>query len=393
MKKTLCVLFALLMTVSVVSPAFAESVAEMKLQFNSNGEFRIMMFADPQDDENLEETTTQLMCEALDKYKPDLVIFLGDNTVAKGYEKQRLAIEAITKPSRDRNIPYAIVFGNHDEEQGVSKEDLLEIYRELDCLTYDADPEMTGCGTCNLPIYSSDGQSLAFNLWLVDSGDYNDDSSVGGYDYIHEDTLAWYKKTAAELKAQNGGKVVPAMDFQHIVIPEIYDKLHIKLSNSLGDLTYHYFGNEYFRLPVFTRLNGYWLEECCPPKVYDGQLDAWKEVGDVIGEFHGHDHNNSYRVNIKGVDVTNVPSCGCNSYSKEISRGAGLITLYEKDITNYRYEHIHMFDLALEKGSKIGEVDGGGTRAHYMLYKVLDMLVRIIFKVCSIFNDYPDKIG
>ena len=393
-KRLLCVLLSGLLALGAL-PVFAADVPEAAeepagpgqtvLRFREDGTFKIMLFADPQDDEDLEETTTAIMCEALDKYEPDLVIYLGDNTVADGYENQKAAIEVVTKPVVDRGIPFAIVFGNHDEEHNVSKEELLEIYRSLGCLTYDAVPDMHGCGTCNLPILSSDGKRTAFNLWLIDSGDYNRDEGATGYDYVHQDTIDWYKETAAALAEENGGEPVPAMDFQHIVIPEIYDALYAKFPFSLGALTQERYGNYYSLLPVFTRLNGYWLEVPCPPDVYDGQLEAWVDTGDVIAEFHGHDHNNSYEVNVAGVDIVNVPSVGCNSYSKDIDRGAGLITLYEDDPTAYDYELVRMFDLALEKDSQIPQVEGGKSTFHYAFYKVMDAVVMAMFKVFRVF--------
>ncbi|MCR5689034.1 MAG: metallophosphoesterase [Clostridiales bacterium] len=386
---------AVLLAVMLLTPALAVGAeSDMTLKFRDDGTFKIMLFADPQDDEDLEETTTAIMCEALDKYNPDLVVYLGDNTVADGYENQYKAIEAVTKPVVDRGIPYSLVFGNHDEEHNVSKEQLLEIYQSFgNCLTYDAAPEITGCGNCNLPIYSSDGSKIAFNLWMIDSNMYNSDPEVGGYDYVHEDQLEWYKATAAALAEENGGEPIPAIDFQHIVIPEIFDELYVELPKSLGDLSENRNGKSYSKLPVFTRLNGYWLEVPCPPNCYDGQLDAWLEVGDVIAEFHGHDHNNSYRVNIEGVDVINVPSCGCNSYSVDISRGAGLITLHEDDVKNYDYELINVFDLALAKDSAIPNVDGGKSKAYYALLKVVDAVVQAMFKVFGLFYKiFPEGI-
>ncbi len=388
MKRTYRVLAAVLAALLLFpfASAFAADAPADGLRFRDDGTCKIMLFADPQDDEDLEETTEAIICEALDKYSPDLVVFLGDNTVADGYDNQKKAIEAIINPVAEREIPYSIVFGNHDEEHNVSKEALLEIYQSLgNCLTYDAVPELSGCGNCNLPIYSADGSRMVFNLWMIDSGMYNSDPAVGGYDYVHEDQIAWYKETAAALAAENGGKPVPAMDFQHIVIPEIFDELYVELPRSLGKLSENRNGKSYSLLPVFTRLNGYWLETPCPPNVYDGQLAAWVETGDVIAEFHGHDHNNSYQVNIEGVDVINVPSCGCNSYSKDISRGCGLITLNEKDPTNYSYELINMYDLALEKDSAIPSVEGGRSRAYYALVKTVDAFVQAMFKVFRVF--------
>lgn len=392
MKKILSLVLSLVMAlccIPVLSGAAAldatpSDAPSGELKFSPDGKFRIMMFADSQDNEDLEETTDRLMCEALDKYKPDLVVYLGDNTVADGYDNQYKAIEAVTKPVRDRGIPYSIVFGNHDQEHDVTKEDLLKIYQGLGgCLTYDADPSIYGCGNCNLPIKSSDGSKTAFNLWFIDSGSQNTDEGASGYDYVHPDQIEWYKKTAKALAEENGGKVVPAMDFQHIVIPEIYDKIHVKLPFSLGKLSIQNAGNSYSLLPIFTSLNGYWLEHPCPPNVYDGQLDAWVETGDVIAEFHGHDHTNTYRVNIDGVDIINVPTVGCNSYSKDIDRGVGLITLDENDTSTYEYELLNIYDFALANDSKICEAEGGKSKAYYALCKILDSAIQVFFSITS----------
>ncbi len=183
------------------------------------------------------------------------------------------------------------------------------------------------------------------------------------------------------------------MNFQHIVIPEIFDKINVTLPFSLGPLSENRNGKSYSLLPVFTRLNGYWLEVPCPPNVYDGQLDAWVETGDVIAAFHGHDHNNSYNVNIQGVDVINVPSCGCNSYSKDITRGCGLVTLHEDDPAGYEYKLINMYDLALADGSAIPTAEGGRSRAYYGLVKAVDSVIQVMFKMFSIFYKiFPNGI-
>ena len=366
-KKVLCVLLSCLFVLLLV-PVIAAAETQTHLQFDENGQFKIMIFADIQDNRDIEESTLQLIRETLDKYPPDLVIFLGDNSVDRELDGYRQSVESFTLPCRERNIPHAFVFGNHDTEMDATPEELLAIYREFGSLTYDADPDLYGCGNCNLPILSSDGTKIAFNLWLFDSGSRNPDTETGGYDYVREDQINWYKTTADKLKEENNGETVPSMLFQHIIMPEVYETLYPKLPFTAGK-DYTIKGKTYFPVPFFNRHSGIILEPCSPPFVSAGQFDALLETGDVIATFHGHDHVNDFKTDCYGIDVINVPTVGCSAYSDAISRGSGLITLYENDPTAYDYEMIYHFDMALEETSLLPQIEGRDSTFYYKAVK------------------------
>ncbi|MEE1321546.1 MAG: metallophosphoesterase [Acutalibacteraceae bacterium] len=382
-KKALAVVLAIIMLTATFAITASASISDCILKFNNDGKFRIMIFADSQDDETLEETTAQLMKEALAAHNPDLVVFLGDNTVALGYENQAKAIEAIVAPCVDAGVPFTLVFGNHDQEQGVEKEVLLREYQKYPgCLAYDAVPELYGCGNHNLPILASDGSGIAFNLWLVDSGTSTEEA--GGYDYVREDQINWYKNTAKALAALNGGKVVPAINFQHIVVPEVYDALGMmKIPVGLNEWTFG--GQSYMPVPNFGSHTGFVFEPPCPSHINGGQFDAWKETGDIMATFYGHDHINSFTTSYKGIDITTVPTVGCNSYSYEINRGVGLITLDEKDLNTYEYEMLPMYDFALAEDSEIMNCEGALSKIGYQFNKLMADFLAKIHSIFSIF--------
>ena len=81
---------------------------------------------------------------------------------------------------------------------------------------------MYGTGTHNLPIYASEGSETKFNLWMIDSNDY--DRVNGGYDYVHQDQIDWYEKTSKALEEKEG-HLVPSIAFQHIIVPEVAELL------------------------------------------------------------------------------------------------------------------------------------------------------------------------
>ena len=94
------------------------------LKFNRDGKFKIVQFTDlhvkwqdPRSDIAFER-----MNQVLDDEKPDLVIFTGDIIYSKpALENMRNVLKTVS----DRKIPFSIVFGNHDNEQGATKEELL----------------------------------------------------------------------------------------------------------------------------------------------------------------------------------------------------------------------------------------------------------------------------
>lgn len=373
LQKIIALLLACVLVSGFATMASAED--DSALKFNSDGQFKIMIFADNQDNEDIEETTVQIMTEALAKHKPDLVVFLGDNTVSVSEETHYEGIKALLAPTMKADIPFAVVFGNHDQENvGGDKELLLSMYQEIGgdlCLTTDMAPETYGCGNSNVTILSSDGKKTAFNLWFFDTGStlVYEDGSRDGYDYIREDQVKWYEETETALKTANGGKTVPSMVFQHIIVPDVYKAIYsVELPFETDGYTYE--GVTYLPVPSFSKYSGIILEPCSP-SYYNkaGQFDAWVEHGDVIAMFCGHDHINDFQTTYEGIGINNVPTVGGSAYHDNISRGAGLITLDESDLSTYSYEMVYMFDLALEEGSQISEVEGGRSKFYYRVVK------------------------
>ena len=210
-------------------PAARAAQADGQLQFDENGEFRILIVADTQDIDKPQKETIALLEAELDAAQPDLVVFLGDQihgpSTGRSVERTQKALDAILQPVAARELPFAVVFGNHDDEGGVDKQTQLEYYRSYPGCLAEAG-SVTGVGNYNLLVYGSDGASPAVNLWFFDSGTYAPEGQ-GKYDWVRQDQLDWYLQTEAALAEENGGTPVPAYAFQHIIVPEIYDAMDI----------------------------------------------------------------------------------------------------------------------------------------------------------------------
>lgn len=356
MKRILSLVLSLTLTAAllfaVAAPANAVNAQEKQLQFNEDGKFTILQIADTQDIFIPLLSTIEAINRALDKVQPDLVVFTGDNITGGGCFTKSLtktAIDAIVEPVAKRGIPFTLVFGNHDDEGSVDKDTQFSMYQKYDnCIAYDAVPELYGTGTHNLTIRNSAGTQDVYNLWLIDSGSYNEDLDVGGYDYVHQDQIDWYVNTSNALKAANGGNVLSSLVFQHIPVPEIYEVYKAVAPGTEGSRDR--FGGTWALELNPDMASGALHEWSCPPNVNSGEFAAMVAQGDVKGIVTGHDHVNSFVGTYQGIDFIQSPGIGYSAYGDDSVRGVRVITLDENDTSTYETQVITNIELF---GSKL----------------------------------------
>lgn len=344
-KALLAVVLCAAMLIAAASPAFAAVDDNGVLRFNKDGKLKIMQISDTQDIDIPREATIMFMEKALDAEKPDLVVFTGDQLAGDKIETAEgvyAGIKAILQPVVDRGIPFTVVFGNHDTDEGcpVSRDEQLAYYQTLPgCLAYDADPELYGSGTHNLPIYDSKGNDIKFNLWLFDSNDY--DRENGGYDYVHQDQIDWYVKTSKELE-KKAGHPVPSIAFQHIIVPEVAELLVDSPFKGETAITKKLNGQNKLLMLKPGKASGILLEFPCPSNTNSGQFAAWKSRGDVIAASFGHDHINTFIGNVDGIDLVMCPGVTFQSYGRYITRAVRIFELDENDPWSYD-THLYKF--------------------------------------------------
>ena len=330
------------------SAKFRREIPE-PLKFSDDGKFRILHLTDihdvepvMDDDENREipesrdKETINVIEKAVEKAKPDLVVFGGDNISGYWdeftYDYVKSTIEKITEPIRKRNIPLCVVFGNHDGEEGFHTEFQMMQYMEYpNCRSNLNDADVYGCGNCCVTIKSSDGKKDAFAIWLIDSNDYQRNSEGGlSYDCVHDDQIDWYEKRAEELRKANGGIPLPAILFQHMPVQQENDGFEeVSADDSFTferDGKYYRFGHEI--------IEGRIRETPCPPSLENNhrrQFESWKKTGDIVAAFFGHDHVNDFHINIDGINLYQTLGAGYFTYGKE--RGGRLIVLDENNPT------------------------------------------------------------
>lgn len=341
-KKTLSIILSIATVIGFSCVSFAAESDEMK--FGDDGKFRIMHVTDTHlEDYNL-EASVWAIGEACDIENPDIVIITGDNVQnCDNADDTKKLIDGLMNVFETRNIPVAVTFGNHDSETGaMSREELMAYYNTFSCsVSVDDGEALSGCGTYNIPVMSSDGESVKFNLWVFDSNDYDEN---GNYACVKADQVEWYKAKSDELKEANGGEKVYSLAFQHIIVPEVYDALKKADSESIFTVEHLYSDDDYTFDPEGTNY-GILLETPCPGLENYGQFDAMVEKGDVLAMFTGHDHTNAFGVKHKGIDIVNSLSTRYNGDRYSTQYGYRMIEVDEKDTSVYTTRVVHWYDI------------------------------------------------
>lgn len=343
LKKALAVILVIATVVGFSGVSFADEAKTLK--FGEDGKFRIMHVTDTHlEDYNL-EASVWAIGEACDVEKPDLVVVTGDNVQnCENPAETKLLIDGLMNVFESRNIPVAVTFGNHDSEEGaMSREELMAYYNTFSCsVSVDDGEALSGCGTYNLPIMSSDGTKVKFNIWVFDSNDYDE---AGNYSCVQTDQVEWYKAKSDELKTANGGEKVYSLVFQHIIVPEVYDALVKTDYEGLFSVEHLYDDGEYYMFDPEGTNYGMLLETPCPGYENCGQFDAMVEKGDVLAMFTGHDHTNAFGVRHKGIDIMNSLSTRYNGDRFSTQYGYRMIEIDEKDTSVYITRAVHWYEL------------------------------------------------
>lgn len=320
----------------------------MKLKFNSDGKFKILLFGDIHEHYDYKtnprfKDMQKLMNAALDEYKPDLCVLLGDNCntnmIAENPEAFKEVFEAVVRPITSRNIPVAAVLGNHEHDHG-HEDEVVAIYNSIENVIArnDAPKEITGNANFKELIYSSDGEKPVFCLWFIDSNNCFEDRSLSHYDYVHPDQIEWFEKECEKLKELNGGKPMPSFVFQHTPVPEEYELLRKAHFWELPFATRGYNSKRKTFYVGKKGTKGYVGEGPCSPEVNSGQFASWKKVGGILGAFFGHDHLNDFWGTYDGIFMAQHKTAGFRAYTDGCRSCVRLVTIDEKNPEKFTQE-------------------------------------------------------
>lgn len=282
-----------------IGQAFAQNTLRFK-----KGLFKIVQITDLHYKLGVKASEQGLACvrEMVQTEKPDLVVVTGDIIYSAPADS---TLSVVLKTFAQLGVPFCMTFGNHDYD---FKTPAVALYNQMQKTPNCVMPVLQGKNTdYSLPILSSNGKRTAAVLYCIDTHNKPAIGGIGGYQWISHNQITWYRQRSMVYKQKNGGKPVPSLAFLHIPLPEF---------NYATDNT---------QCPMY----GSRLEKAYSPSINSGMFASIKEMGDIMGVFCGHDHDNDYAVSYFNVLLAHGRFSGGNTEYNHLKRGARVIVLKE----------------------------------------------------------------
>ena len=167
----------LLLLVCGCIKAFPSTSSSFTLQLHDDGTFKIAQFTDMHYAYDLvvDPETAAVQYIVIDNEQPDLVVLTGDAMSGTAFkhrpDKEKREWEKLTIPMREKGVPWATVFGNHDPDGALNRTQLLEIdqsFAEEGCLTQRGPEDIPGVTNYWLPVYDNVNETkIVAILWLL----------------------------------------------------------------------------------------------------------------------------------------------------------------------------------------------------------------------------------
>ena len=318
-------------TLEEVTITSAFNMVDFAVEVEEGRDPVILQLTDPQFSNvtEMEERAYKYMRETILATKPDLILVTGDLVYGK-YDHDGIAFSSFIDFMESFGIPWAPVFGNHDNESDIGVDwQCAQLEAAEHCLFKQGD--LTGNG--NYTVGIAQGERLSRVFYMLDSNGCSapGTASVGkvraGIGF-GEDQLAWVREGVERLyESEPGVKISLAFHIQLSVFSEAMNRYQ-----------------EYFKYYTDTINRVYpklWLDKfdgtkngdfgiigCAPTEAIDKDKKVWNMIQSlgIDSVFVGHEHCNNFSIVYEGVRLQyGMKSTGYDSYNwiKDGKMGSG----------------------------------------------------------------------
>jgi len=274
--------------------------------------------------------------ELVEKTSPDLIVLTGDLIYGETDDSGALWQDIVSYMDT-LHIPWALTFGNHDNESAKGVLWQIEVLKKSKYCLFNRG-NVTGNSNYNI-VLEQDGK-YKYIVYLLDTNGCKETKSAyepesgllnNNPDYscikqelgIFADQIEWYRTTAKNI-AKDAGETIPSLTFFHI--PVFALDLAGKNKYGFDRMAYPaYMEGDFGNIFEITRRTGH----------VDRNMIFYNVAKDVgtLGMFFGHDHVNSASIVYDGIRITYGLKTGTYSYYRNDSLGGTLITINNSDNT------------------------------------------------------------
>ncbi|AZZ60376.1 metallophosphoesterase family protein [Oenococcus sp. UCMA 16435] len=275
----------------------------MQLISNDNAPFKICQLTDlhldPYPFSITDQQTISMIEQLLEKEQFDLIIITGDLIWGKKYASLETTLKYLYRIFDKTKTPLAITYGNHDNEGSFSRRQIRSYESHI---KYPANKHqqylVNDQENYTLEIFDEKSKQISHVIYVWDSGAYSNNEKVGLYSPIEVEQISWFNNLPYDNQ-------VPRTDlgFLHIPIPEYTQAQNFIRDGQIGE-------------PIGA------------PEINSGLFYSLVKDNNFKAIFAGHDHDNNFVANYKGIDFVYGNISGFNTYGK-IKRGYKEISLYK----------------------------------------------------------------
>lgn len=336
-----------LMDFEAFTPHFNEEY--IVLEKSPDEDFIVLNLTDPQldtnewDEDDIERKILEYTIdELIKKTQPDLITISGDLSWGKNCHKSyKMFAELLEK----YDIPWAPVWGNHDNEDGVYVVDSIEkLYsRYENCIYKEGEPEL---GSGNYVISIEENGTPITAIFMIDSHDHDTYIDANGNEYedyskLNDEQINWYKLRAESLKSlgyQDSAIVlhIPIHGYRtafNAAFNSEYDSTSISWEESYDDK----YWNAGYENSSGLNNEGIWSSP-----VEDGMRELIENIGNTKCIIAGHDHKNNFIINYNDVYYVYGLKTGMGCYWDQKLNGGTIVRISSNGIEEVYHEYINV---------------------------------------------------
>lgn len=277
--------------------------------------------------------------EVIQRVKPDLITLSGDLSWAGDY----MGYEALASCLEEYKTPWAVAWGNHDEQEGIEKLDkTIEGYFKHKYFTYENGPSELGRG--NYVIAIKEGDSIVSAFILMDTHDRIPMTDENGneqlvWSKVTPEQIEWYKEQIKALKEMGCNDTTL---ITHIPIHAYMEAFEAAFDSSLKpeEVTAEQSAKGYGWRDGYKGAFGVKYDTICCCPIDDHFLDAILEGETTKNCIAGHDHTSSFSIPYKGVRLSYGLKTGCGCYWNPLLNGGTVIKINQNGVYDIHHEYV-----------------------------------------------------